>query len=293
MQQSSQVIPSTGPLWHAMARQWALLASPVRPCAEDIHLVAEMLGADTDLFAAAAKRRVWLLGVTPEIARADCLQGVELVAVDRVRAMIDSVWPGDNGRRKAVCADWLRAPFADESFDLAIGDGCLTHVAFPDGVASLLASVHRCLRPGGFLLLRQFCPPDVAEPPAAVIAALRSGGFASIHVFKWRLAMAVQGAADAPDVMLDEVWRAWSEARIDVDALVAARGWPPEEIRTMDAYRGSSTRYNFMRLDTALGHLDLAGFDLVARRTGTDELAERCPHLLARKRRSSAGTDAS
>ena len=218
MQHSSKSIPATGALWQAMARQWALLASPVRPCAQDIRLVAEVLGAETNLFTPAENRRVWLLGVTPELAEAECLQGLEMVAVDRVRAMIDAVWPGDSHRRRAVCADWLRAPFADESFDLVIGDGCLTHVAVPEGVASLLASVHRCLRPGGFLLLRQFCPPDAAELPAAVIAALRSGSMFS-------------SKADTRAGSDSSVIPRYRSASISVAALISRRRSPTEATR--------------------------------------------------------------
>jgi SAM-dependent methyltransferase len=290
---SEQTAPEVGEHWRTFAAQWALLGPPLRPCAEDVRIIEELLVAEPEVFGAGAKKRVWLLGVTPEIATAHCLQGADLVAVERVKAMIDSVWPGDTGSRQAICADWLHAPFSDESFDLAIGDGCLTHVGFPDGLSRLLASVHRCLRREGFLLLRLFCRPDVAETPGAVIAALQSGAINSIHAFKWRLLMAVQGMADAPDVAVDEVWQLWNAARIDTRALAAARGWPPAQIETMEFYRGSRARYNFMRFETAIGHLQRAGFELVAKRTGNYQLAECCPQVLLRKRQSAAGAGAS
>lgn len=270
--------------WQSFAVQWNLLGSPLRPCAEDIRIIEEMFAAEPEVFGAGAKNRAWLLGVTPEIAIADWPKEVELVAVERVQAMIDGVWPGDTDRRRAICADWQDVPFPDQSFDIAIGDGCLTHVGFPDGLSRLLASVHRCLRRDGYLMLRLFCRPDVAETPEAVIAALQSGAIGSFHVFKWRLAMAVQGTSDASDVVVDEVWRIWNAAGIDGYALAAARGWRPEEIGTIDLYRGSSARYNFMRFDQTIRHLQLAGFDLLVTRRGHYELAECCPQVLLRKR---------
>lgn len=279
--------------WRSFAGQWAMLGSPLRPCAEDVRIVEAMLAGETDLFGAAAKKRAWLLGVTPEIATAYWPQDVGLFAVERIRAMIDSVWPGDTDSRHAICADWLRAPFADESFDLAIGDGCLTAVGFPGDLSALLASVHRCLRADGCLMLRLFCRPDVAEAPDAVIAALRSGTIGSFHAFKWRLAMAVQGMDDAPDVAVDAVWQIWNAARIDMRALAAARGWPPEQVGTMEFYQGSAARYNFMRYDDTIRHLQRAGFDLAATRTGSYELAERCPHILLRKRQGGSRASAS
>lgn len=270
--------------WHNFAVQWNLLGSPLRPCAEDIRLMEEMLVAEPEVFGAGAKKRAWLLGVTPEIATLHWPQEVELVAVERVQAMIDGIWPGDTDRRRAICADWLDVPFPDQSFDLAIGDGCLTHVGFPDGLSRLLASVYRCLRRDGYLMLRLFCRSDVGESPDTVIAALQSGAIGSFHAFKWRLAMAAQGRNDAADVAVDEVWRIWNAAGIDGYALAAAHGWRPEEIGTIDLYRGSPARYNFMRFDQTIRHLQEAGFDLVAMHSGHYELAECCPQVLLRKR---------
>jgi len=290
---SEQTAPDVGEHWRTFAGQWALFSSPARPCAEDVRILEEMIAAGTDLFVTAARKRAWLLGITPEIATTPCLQGVDLVAVERVQAMIDSTWPGDTGSRQAICADWTAAPFPDQSFDLVIGDGCLMVVGFPGELSRLLASVHRCLRRDGYLMLRLFCRPDVAETPAAVIAELHSGTIGSFQAFKWRLAMAVQGIADAPDVAVDDVWQIWNAARIDTRALAQARGWPPAQVGTMELYCGSPARYNFMRFDAAIRHLQRAGFDLVATRSGSYELAERCPHVLLRKRQLASGANAS
>ena len=284
--------PGAAAHWRTFAGGWNLLGSPLRPCAEDVCAFREMLTAETDLFRTAERKRVWLLGITPEIAAARWLQDLDLLAVEHARAMIEAVWPGDTDRRQAICANWLHAPFADESFDLVIGDGCLTVVDFPDGLSRLLASVRRCLRPDGSLILRLFCRPDVAETPDAVITALHSGGIGSFHAFKWRLAMALQGMADAPDVAVGAVWQAWREARIDARELAEARGWLPEQVGTIEFYRGSAARYNFMRFDDTIRHLRRAGFDLVATRIGSYELAERCPHVLLRKRQGTSAASA-
>jgi SAM-dependent methyltransferase len=293
MQPPVQTVSDSGAFWRTLAGQWDLLGSPVRPCAEDIRIVEEMLATETGLLGMPAKKRTLLLGVTPEIAAARWSQEVELLAVERVRAMIDLVWPGDTDSRQAICADWLHVPFPDESFDLVIGDGCLTPVGFPDELSRLLASVHRRLRRDGYLMLRLFCRPDVGETPDAVIAALQSGAIGSIHAFKWRLAMAIQGIADSPDVAVDEIWQIWNAARIDARALAEARGWAPEAVGMIDLYRGSPARNNFMRFDDAMGHLRRAGFEPVATRVGNYELAERCPHVLLRKRQAGTGAIAS
>lgn len=279
--------------WQNFAEQYRLLGSPLRPCAQDIRILEEMLATVTDLFGAGAKMRALLLGVTPEIAAVAWPQTVGLVAVERVRAVIDAAWPGNAEGRQAACADWLNAPFPDESFDLAIGDGCLTAVGFPDELSRLIASIHRCLRRDGYLMLRLFCGPEVPETPASVIAALRAGEIGSFHAFKWRLAMAIQGIDDSPDVAVDAIWQVWNDARIDAREVAAVRGWPVEQLGTIEYYRESPARYNFMRFDATIGYLQQAGFDLVETRTGSYELAERCPHVLLRKRHRDLGAGAS
>lgn len=276
--------------WRRFAERFALLDSPLRPCAEDIRIIEEMLAAEPEVFGAGSKKRVWLLGVTPEIATARWPLEVELIAVERVQAMIEFVWPGDTDRRKAICADWLDVPLPDQSVDLAIGDGCLTAVGFPDDLSRLLASVHRCLRPGGYLLMRLFCRPDVAETPDSVIAELQSGAIGGFHAFKWRLAMALQGKDNASDVAVDDIWRAWNAARIDMRALAAARDWPLEQVALIEYYKGSAARYNFMRYDDTILLLKRAGFVLMATRTGSYELAECCPHVLLKKQVVVAGS---
>ena len=282
----ADITPDIGAHWSRIAGHWALWGSPLRPCEEDIHLFAELLACGTGIPGTTARKRAWLLGVTQEIAAARWMDDIDFVAAERVRAMIDSAWPGNTDRRWAICADWLHAPFADESFDLVIGDGCLTPVGFPDEQSRLLASVHRCLRRDGQLMLRLFCLPDVAEAPEAVMAALRSGEIGSVDALKWRLAMAVQGLTGAHDVCPHEAWTVWNEPRWNARTLAAGLGWSPAQVGTIEYWRGSSARYAFMRFDEAIGHLRRAGFDLVAARTGSYELAERCPLLLLRKRQA-------
>lgn len=221
--------------------------------------------------------------MTPKIATASWPQEVELLAVERVQAMIDSVWPGDTDRRRAICADWLDPPFADMRFDLAIGDGCLTAVGFPDELSRLLASVHRCLRRDGYLMLRLFCRPDVPETPDAVIAALREGrigGSPSSGVSRWRY---------RTWTMHPMLWSMKSGGsgtrRGSICASWRIRGWPPKKtfgrLSIIAALRRAT---DFMRLGQATRHLQRAGFDLLAARTAGYELAERCPHVLLRKR---------
>lgn len=290
--QFEPAVPDAGDHWRGIAGHWALLGSPLRPCEEDLRIFEELLSCDAGIPVATARKRAWLLGVTEEIAAARWMNEIDFVAAERVQSMIDVAWPGNTGRRWAICADWLHAPFADESFDLVIGDGCLTVVGYPDGLTALLGSVHRCLRRDGYLMLRLFCRPDVAETPEAVMAALRSGEIGSVNALKWRLSMAVQGLTGAHAVGLHDVWTVWNEPQWNARTLAAGLGWTPAQVGTIEYWRGSSARNVFLRFDEAIGLLRRAGFDLVAARTGRYELAERCPLLLLRKRLAGSETGA-
>ena len=283
--QPEQAAPDANVDWHAAAAQWAMFGSPLRPCEEDLRIFEQFRSCGVGIPGTAHRKRAWLLGVTSEIASARWIDDIDVIAVERAQTMIDAVWPGNTTRRWAIRADWLQAPFPDESFDLVIGDGCLTVVRYPDGLTALLASVHRCLRSDGQVLLRLFCLPDLAETPEAVMAALASGEIGSVDVLKWRLIMAVQGIAGTHDVCPHDAWSVWSDPRWNAHKVVERLGWSPAQVGTIEYWRGSTARHVFMRFDEATGYLRRAGFYLVAVRTRTYELAERCPLLLLRKRK--------
>jgi SAM-dependent methyltransferase len=197
--------------------------------------------------------------------------------------MIASVWPGNSPLRQAVCADWLRLPFDAETFDFAVGDGCLTTLAYADGYAQLAASVARCLKPGGIFLIRLFCRPAVAEPLESVFADLRNGRIGNFHVFKWRLAMALQGDDAQRGVRLADIWETYHAHVADAALLAQQTGWPLAEIMTIDAYRGAASSYSYPTADEAMDKL-APYFSHVDLWTGGYELAERCPTLILRRR---------
>lgn len=264
----------------------------MRPSSEDVRLAGDLLASETGFLDSGTEGRALLLGVTQELAAASWLRTFDLFAAERVRAMIDVAWPGNTPQRHVVCADWRFAPFPDESLDLVIGDGCLTVVDPVRDLPQLLAEVNRCLRTDGYLLLRLFCRPDAVETPEQVIAALLSGAIGSIHVFKWRLVMAVQGVGGGSEVSLRSVWEIWNEVREDAARVAETRGWPAAAVGTMELYRDSPASLSFMTFDATVRILREAGFALLATRTGTYELAERCPHVLLRKRGVGCGAPA-
>jgi SAM-dependent methyltransferase len=267
--------------WTSHARQWTLIGPPLRPCSADVEFMQARVRSH---FAdRSGPLPALLLGVTPELASAAWRPELELVAVDRCEDMIAEVWPGDTAFRRALRAEWLELPFAPESFELVLGDGCLTLFDFPRGYERLSASLARVLRPGGRLLLRLFCQPAHAESVDEVFAALGARRIGNFHAFKWRLAMALQGDDSARGVKLADIWDAFRARIPDGRALASAAGLPLAEITTLANYEGVATRYSYSTLEEALGILS-SRFELLETWCGSYELGERCPTLVLSRR---------
>lgn len=264
--------------WKDHARQWGYVGPPLRPCAEDIRLARELVGAggaDTG-----GRRHAILLGVTPELVSMDWPRGTRLTAVDRCMEMIRGVFPreGLSVPAWAVCGDWLNLPLPDEGADWVVGDGCYTLLDGPARYRELGREVHRILRPGGRYLARMFLRPDSPEPAAAVFDDLEAGRIGNFHVFKWRLAMALHDGAGS-GVRVDTIWERWRQAGIDPGELARDTGWPEAEILTIEAYQGSKACYTYPTLDEARAALSVRFRELACRFPGY-ELGERCPTLL-------------
>lgn len=272
----------TGDHWSRHARQWSAIGPPLRPDAEDLRQVERSLA----YWCGAAQRRaprVMLLGVTPEIVALPRPEKSRLVAVDRSLAMIGAVWqgtPNEHGRAAAVCGNWLALPLQPGVFDLVLGDGCYPSLRYPDDYAGLAASVRRVLAPQGLYSMRFFLRPDTPEPTAQVFDDLWQGRIGNVHIFKWRLAMALHGPLQE-GVRLSEVWRVWHDAVPDVEGLARHLGWPAQEVRTLDAYRDAPASYTFPTLAEARASL-ADDFEEVNCYVPTYELGQRCPTLLMR-----------
>jgi len=220
--------------------------------------------------------------VTPKLATKRWKPALDIVAVDKTMAMIRNVWPGNAPRRRVVCADWLCLPLPDACMDVALIDGGLPALSFPLAHAALATEMRRVLKANGRFVARIFARPDIAEDVDAVLAAARERRIGGFHAFKWRLAMSLQGEDAVRGVRLDDVWRCCDRHFGDHAQLHRLAGWPIEEIRTIDAYRGNPASYHF---PSVAEMIDCLADDLscIERSHGTYELAERCPILIFRR----------
>lgn len=258
--------------WEDMARKWARLRPPLRPNAE----VAEAVRAEL----APLPGPTLLLGVTPELATI----ATPLVGIDRNPGMIACAWPGNVAGRQAVQGDWLAMPLAGDSVANAIGDGSFNTQAWPDGYGQLFAELHRVLKRGARLVVRNFTTPDSGETLEAVREAVLARRIVSLHALKWRLAMAVVAQSGMPTIPVTRIRDAFRAIFPDPAALMAATGWTEDEIDTIEVYKDSVVSLSFPTL-AQFGRTVPATFTaprLV--RSGGYEMAERCPILVLERR---------
>jgi hypothetical protein len=224
-----------------------------------------------------ARPRVLVLGATPEYARLPWPDGTTVLAVERSEAMARGVWPGFPSPGEGVRVDdWRTASLPLASWDLVLGDGSLTTLAFPDEATTLLRRVAGLLAPGGRMVLRAFLRPDTPETAAQVHADALSGQIGSFHAYKVRLAAAQQGAS--PDgVATRDVWRAWCADGPDAATLAAATGWPAEQIATFAAYDTPTSRLCFPTAHEQRAVAHAAGLREVAYVVPRYPLGERFP----------------
>jgi hypothetical protein len=264
--------------WNAYAASWALIGAPLRPGESDL---AQLELRVRRYLGDAAPISALLLGVTPEIATWHWPDALRLLAVDKSEGMVRAVWPGDNDWRRAVVADWLTFQ-APERFDLVLGDGVFTLLDYPQDYAQLAGALGRMTRPGGLLDLRLFCRLERSESLDEVLVDLARGRIGSFHVFKWRLAMALQGGATR-GVRLADIWQAFRE-RVGTPGELAARtGWAEPVIATIDAYRDREDRYSYSTEREVIECL-AKDFEHLETWHPDYELGDRCPHLCLRRR---------
>ena len=129
--------------------------------------------------------------------------GTRLLALDSSPGMTRNVGRTSSARRLLLLADWAAIPVRDAACDLAVGDGFLTSLPYPDGFRAVAAELRRVLKERRDVrdarireTGREGNPGKRSSPISARTGAPDFGPFT------WRLAMALhvdldRGAASA------------------------------------------------------------------------------------------------
>lgn len=262
------MMPASDNYFSEYYRVWQQVAVPLRPNPDVVRAIQAEIGSE--------RGRTLLLGVTPELANVSS----DLVAVDRNLVMVQKVWPGNGGGRRAVVADWRNTNFVAGCFDQCVGDGALNIVRYADETVRVCAELRRLLKPGGKLICRLYAPQpnDRVDNVAQAAAAGRIAGF---HAFKLLLAMAIAAETGNPNVPVQSILDCFTALFPDRDDLVRRTGWERPQIDTIDFYRGTSAALAFATEAQWRAAIADVFPDMRFVRIETYELAERCPLLVA------------
>ena len=250
-------------------RAWSQLTPPLRPHPDVVAAVKDQIKDRLG--------RSLLLGVTPELADVS----PDLVAVDRNFSMIANVWPGNTTSRCAIVGDWRNSNFISGVFSLCLGDGSFCGLEYPDETVALFHELTRIIKSEGRIICRLYLAPDSAQTIFSLQDEAMSGGIGNFHAFKMRLAMALAAQQLKPQVRVETILDAFNALCGNRDELARATGWSRAQIDTIDFYRGSTVLFNLPTKDQFMSVISriLPSSRLVS--SGTYEMAERCPLLVA------------
>jgi SAM-dependent methyltransferase len=262
--------------WPLVARQWLQLGSPLRPDPMDIFIVKAMIERWHDSAAA----RYLILGVTPEYHALAQAAGGSIQAIDRTPEMIRYVWPGQPSQ--AETGDWRQMPWQDPCFDLALCDGGLQLVGYPDGITAVARELHRVLSPDGLFIVRLFTPPKAKETSEHVLQDLNNGEIPNLNVLKLRLGMAMQTDAEHGTALRD-VWMRLQDAAGPWPELARKLSWPLDHLLAIDAYRESPACMYYFTPDQAIDAFEYSGFKHLESASADYVLGNQCPTLCFRR----------
>lgn len=270
--------PATERLWDERAAHFDDWGPPLRPPPEDLALYARFVARR--FTGRRNALRALLMGVTPELARLDWPVPLDLTAVDQSAPMVRRVWPGDvPGRRRAVVGDWMRWQPA-QPLDLVLTDGAPVFFARP---GALFEHVRSILAGDGAFVVRAFCAPPVREGLDDVLADLQAGRIGNFHLFKWRIAMALQAHAHE-GVAQRTVHDAIAGARIDFSKLPQP-GFDARAVSTLRFYEDQGGTLHFPTREAYAAALEQAGFAVVEHAVAGHSGGDRFVVFLATARR--------
>ena len=266
--------------WETRAPDWRV-SPPLTPAPEDIAWYEATVAACARSSGTGQPRAI-LLGVTPGIATMRWPEGTSLIAVDWAQGMVAHVWPraGFPEHTDVVRADWRELPLASGSVDLVVGDGCYAAMGSLAGARRLNREIRRILKPRGWHCARAFCRSEKPGSLAALFEELDRGLVDNLDLFRWRLAMLVQGESDE-GVSLGKVWRVWRDHVRDARSV--APGWSADQRLNMARWENVEARFSFPTISELRG-LAEPDFDLVTFEWPKYASAEHFPRLLMRAR---------
>lgn len=204
---------------------WRTISPPFVPTAHDIQLVQR--ACPPELLKESAAPRILVLGVTPALISARWPASSEVHAVDYDQVMIDALWEPKPGAH-CHCAWWQDMPFADDEFDLVIGDCSFNALPGIDAYDEVLREILRVSRPSAPLVCRFF----MQQEPRLTLAELTresSGKFAGYGSSARRLLIPIAASEEDGRLHSSDIPGRIREQVGDIDEFLEGLGQSPEE----------------------------------------------------------------
>lgn len=230
--------------WKSMKVQFFLhIPQPLRLADQDVQMYTKVVRKWLD---ANAPPRVLVMGATPEFFSMAWPEETDLLAVDRSELMLRELWPGPN--EKTICEDWTCMSLEDASRDIALCDGGLIMLDYPDQMKRLAGELARVLAVGGLFTTRAFVSGTVTEDATAVMSDFLAGKITNSSILKLRLAIALTQDSIA-GVRLHDVWKFYNDSIPSDVSLSDLVGWSVDELQFIEAYKNSDEIYRFPDVD--------------------------------------------
>lgn len=254
--------------WAGMHRMWSLMGEPLRPPAQ---AVARMVSLAGD----AAAGRVLVLGVTPEFHAAFG----NIVALDLHAGMIAVVWPGDTQRKRAIQGDWMQDIAGLGTFDLCVGDLSASQLPGLAEARALYRTAGAALAPGGRLVMRMLCRPEVPVTEAAIHDSIGRPGF-SFHALRVLIGLHL-AQVNGPSFPASRILEVFDRIFPDRADFLARSGLPAEMLGLVDHYANSAQGWYVPDRAETLAAAAETGLPVRLEPSGDYPLAEHMPILVA------------
>ncbi|MFV2089608.1 MAG: hypothetical protein ACC642_03040 [Pseudomonadales bacterium] len=255
--------------WKDYQTRWHLLEAPLRPNQEVVDAIMLAVGGETS--------NVLLLGVTPELVEAF----EHLTAVDKSEEMIGALWRPSKSTQVVREANWLDMDDAFGPYTAVIGDYSINTLQSTDEIETLMRVVRARLLNGGVFACRVFERPDEPIEDQELQASIEDASHGNFHALKWQIAMSLAERFGG-SVKAIEILDSFNRLFPDRDSVAEKTGWSLDVINTIDVYEQSSMALCFPNHEEFERHFAQGFRDIEWRTSGTYDLAERCPIVLAK-----------
>ncbi|MBL1210749.1 methyltransferase domain-containing protein [Geminocystis sp. GBBB08] len=236
--------------WQKFSTNWEVIGSPLRPNEEDISFIETEILAKLKLNLSIIYRVV-ILGVTPDFISLSWSDNIEIIAIDKSSEMIANIWNKNENHKKkrtVILGHWQNIPLPDNCCDIILADGCFTQLDYPNSYNQVLQELKRILKPQGLFSSRFFLRPSQTEKITNIFCDLKAGNIGNFHLFKLRLAAALQKSTEA-GIPVDYIYQIWKENISNPDEILHQLGWSLDLLKTINVYENSPSIYSFPTLE--------------------------------------------